>query len=296
MPTNKLSAKERARLLKLANSPTNRDLSPNQLIPKLADQGLYIASESTLYRLLREEKMLAHRGRAKPRKRSKPDEHVAAGPCQVMSWDITYLKTVVAGTYLYLYMMVDIFSRKIMAWRVHTEESMEHSAELLVEMCDAHGLDPEGLVLHSDNGGPMKGSTMLATMQRLGIVPSFSRPRVSDDNPFSEALFRTMKYAPQFPSRPFESVADADAWVAEFVRWYNTEHRHSALRFVTPDERHYGREQQILERRREVYEAARQLHPERWTGAVRDWSPVGSVYLNPRERAANSARVVKKTG
>jgi len=296
-PKNKLSPRERDRLVELANAPGNRDLTPNQLIPELADQGIYIASESTLYRILREEKMLAHRGRARPRsRRSKPKEHVAKGPCQVMSWDITYLKTIVAGIYLYLYIVIDVFSRKIMAWAIHPEESMDHSSTLIVNMCEEHGLDPRGVVLHSDNGGPMKGSTMLATLQRLGVVPSFSRPRVSDDNPFSEALFRTLKYCPRFPSEPFESIEHAEAWVGDFVRWYNQEHLHSALRFVTPDDRHYGREHEILERRKAVYEQARQRHPERWTGSTRNWSPVGAIYLNPDERPANSAEVTAKTG
>ncbi|MCA9715957.1 MAG: IS3 family transposase [Myxococcales bacterium] len=296
-PKNKLSPRERARLLEIANAPENRDLTPNQLIPKLADQGIYIASESTLYRILREEKMLAHRGRARPKsRRNKPKEHVATGPCQVMSWDITYLKTTVAGIYLYLYLVIDVFSRKIMAWAVHSEESMLHSAKLIEDMCQEHGLDPRGIVLHSDNGGPMKGSTMLATLQRLGIVPSFSRPRTSDDNPFSEALFRTLKYSPQFPSEPFENREDAEAWVAGFVRWYNSQHLHSALRFVTPDDRHYGREHDILEQREAVYEGARLRHPDRWSGSTRNWTPVGSVYLNPDELPANSAEVYSKTG
>ncbi len=213
-----------------------------------------------------------------------------------MSWDITYLKTTVAGIYLYLYIVIDVFSRKIMAWAVHTEESMHHSATLIENMCQEHGLDPRGVVLHSDNGGPMKGSTMLATLQRLGVVASFSRPSVSDDNPFSEALFRTLKYCPKFPSEPFKSVEEAVAWVEAFVRWYNSEHLHSALRFVTPDERHYGLDYAILEQRKAVYEQARQHHPERWTGSTRNWSPAGAVYLNPDERPANSAEVTAKTG
>jgi len=240
--------------------------------------------------------MLAHRGRARPKThRAKPKEYVATGPCQVMSWDITYLKTTTAGIYLYLYMVIDVYSRKIMAWAIHAEESMQHSATLIEDMCQEHGLDPRGVVLHSDNGSPMKGSTMLATLQRLGVVPSFSRPRVSDDNPFSEALFRTLKHCPHFPSDPFKSIEDAEAWVEAFVRWYNSEHLHSALRFVTPDDRHYGRENEILAQRKAVYEQARQRHPERWTGSTRNWSPVGAVYLNPDERPANSTEVTSKT-
>jgi len=158
---------------------------------------------------------------------------------------------------------------------------MELSSALVEQACEEFGVDPMDLVLHADNGGPMKGSTMLATLQRLGIVASFSRPRVSDDNPYSEALFRTLKYRPEFPNKPFGSLAQARAWVAAFVTWYNTCHLHSAIRFVTPDDRHFGREQEVLARRRATYEKAHQRHPERWSGAIRDWSPVGAVYLNP---------------
>jgi transposase InsO family protein len=296
-PKNKLSAHERARLLKVANSPESRDLSPNQLIPKLADLGIYIASEATLYRILRQEKMLTHRGPARPKTRkSKPKEHLAAGPCQVMSWDITYLKTTVAGIFYYLYIVIDIFSRKIMAWAVHSVESMEHSALLLEDMCQEHGLEPGSFVLHSDNGAPMKGSTMLATMQRLGVESSFSRPRVCDDNPFSEALNRTLKYCSKFPYKHLDSIEEAQAWVAAFVRWYNSEHLHSAIRYVTPDERHDGRERDILDARRKLYEDARRRRPDRWSGATRNWTPVGEVYLNPDERPANSSEVHLKTG
>ena len=140
------------------------------------------------------------------------------------------------------------------------------------------------LVLHSDNGGPMKGATMLATMDRLGITPSFSRPRVSDDNPFSESCFRTLKYRPEYPDQPFASIEAAHVWVARFVEWYNEEHRHSAIRFVTPAQRHDGVESELLARRRDVYEQARQRNPERWTGACRNWTPVPSVILNPGRR------------
>ena len=164
---------------------------------------------------------------------------------------------------------------------VHTQESSALASQLLVQTCGHLGLDPDGLVLHSDNGSPMKGATMLATLQRLGVMPSFSRPRVSDDNPFSEALFRTMKYRPHYPSRPFGSREEAQAWVERFIEWYNTEHRHSAIRYVTPAERHHGQETAILERRRRIYERARRRHPERWSRNIRDWTPVATVRLNP---------------
>ena len=290
-PGNRLSEAERKKIVATANAPEHKDLSPKQIVPKLADQGVYLASESTFYRVLRACDLLAHRERSRPPS-PRPKEHVASGPNEVWSWDITWLPAALRGTFFYLYLVEDIWSRKIVGFTVETEESMEHGARLVAEAARVEGVARDRLVLHSDNGGPMKGSTMLATLQRLGIVPSFSRPRVSDDNPFPESLFRTMKYRPEYPSRPFTSLGDARAWVAAFVRWYNTRHLHSALRFVTPEDRHAGRETRILDARREVYARARRSRPERWANGVRNWAPAGHVTLNPAdggERAARSA-------
>ncbi|QDE93177.1 IS3 family transposase [Myxococcus xanthus] len=279
-PANRLSEVERRRILAVANSEEFRDVSPKQIVPRLADRGEYVASEASFYRVLREAGQLVHRGRAKapvPRPRA---EHTATGPCQVWSWDITYLKGPVKGTFLYLYLVVDVFSRRIMGFAVHEEESSEHAAALIRRSWQEAGC-PEGLVLHSDNGGPMKGATLLATLQWLGVTPSFSRPRVSDDNAFSEALFRTLKYRPSFPQRPFASVEDACRWVACFVAWYNTEHRHSGIRYVTPEDRHFGREGALLVRRHQVYQCANARHSERWSRDTRDWTPAGPVRLGP---------------
>jgi putative transposase len=280
-PANRLTQAERRHLLDVANSEEFRDLSPQQIVPTLADRGRYVASESSFYRVLREAKQLAHRGKAKPRTMRAKAEHLASRPCQVWSWDISYLRGPIRGAFFYLYLVVDLFSRRIMGWDVHEEESMDLSSALIRRTCQENELDPAGLVLHSDNGGPMKGSTMLATLQWLGIIPSFSRPRVSDDNPFSEALFRTLKYRPCFPDKPFASLEEARTWVARFVAWYNGQHRHSGIRFVTPDERHFGREETVLARRHALYERARKRHPERWTRATRNWTPAGPVHLNP---------------
>jgi putative transposase len=191
-PGNKLSPKEREKILETVNSPEYRDLPPKQIVPKLADKGIYLGSESTLYRILREEEQLRHRERSKPATSTRPREHVATGPNQVYSWDITYLPSPVRGRFYYLYLVMDVWSRKIVGATVHDRESPDLAAELIEEVCILYEIDPRGLVLHSDNGGPMKGSTMLATLQRLGIMPSFSRPGVSNDNPFSESLLRTM--------------------------------------------------------------------------------------------------------
>lgn len=281
-PANSLSQAERQRVLQVANSEHYRDLSPKQIVPRLADEGLYVASESTFYRVLREHEQLQHRGKARPAVKRPRPEHVASAPNQVWSWDITYLKGPVRGAFLYLYLVVDVYSRRVMGWQVHQEESTEKAAAL-IRSCWEEAGRPQGLTLHSDNGGPMKGATMLATLQWLGIAPSFSRPRVSDDNPFSEALFRTLKYRPSFPDKPFSSLEEARSWVASFVGWYNSQHRHSAIRFVTPDDRHLGREARLLAQRDQVYQRARCRHPARWRGNTRDWAPAGPVRLNPSQ-------------
>ena len=183
-PPNKLTEAERRVVLATVNGAAFRDLSPNQIVPQLADDGRYLASESTIYRILRAEMQLHHRGRAKAAVRRPPRAHVATGPHQVWTWDITYLQTPVRGVFLYLYLMMDIFSRKVVGWAVHAEEAAAHAAHLFEEICRASGLDPRGIVVHADNGGPMKGATMVATLERLGVLPSFSRPGVSNDNPF----------------------------------------------------------------------------------------------------------------
>jgi len=280
-PANKLTEAERRRVLEVVNSPEHRDRSPKQIVPSLADQGVYIASESTMYRILRETGQLVHRAASKPPARRRPDELVATAPNQVWSWDITYLKSPILGSFFYLYLAVDIFSRKIVAAEVHKTEDSGRAAEMITGACVAEGIDPGQLALHSDNGSPMKGATLLATLQQLGVMPSFSRPRVSDDNPFSEALFRTAKYRPEYPSRPFESLEAAREWVLWFVEWYNHEHLHSGIRFVTPAQRHAGVDVEILARRHAVYEAARDRNPERWSGRTRNWSRIEAVHLNP---------------
>jgi transposase InsO family protein len=215
-------------------------------VPTLADRGEYIASESTFYRVLHEENMMQHREGARPRSSAKPREHIARAPNRVWCWDITYLRSAVRGAFYYLYLVVDVYSRKIVGWWVACEESMDTASKLIERATQEQAVRAGELVLHADNGGPMKGSTMLATLHKLGVLASFSRPRVSDDNPYAEALFRTLKYRPGYPRRPFESIDAARVWVAGFVAWYNREHLHSAIRYVTPDSRHKLQDRAIL--------------------------------------------------
>ncbi|HEN47669.1 MAG TPA: IS3 family transposase, partial [Mizugakiibacter sp.] len=241
-----LSGEEKAQILDVCNSPEYKSLPPSQIVPRLADQGIYMASESSFYRILKARGQDNHRGRAQaPRTVSKPTAWSATAPNQVWSWDITYLPTAVCGQFYRLYMLMDIYSRMIVGWEVHREELSDHAAVLMEKACLRHGIAAGQLVLHADNGGPMKGATMLATLQRLGVVPSFSRPSVSNDNPYSESAFKTLKYVPSYPKQPFESLNQARDWVQHFVTWYNTEHRHSGIRFVTPQQRHQGQDYAI---------------------------------------------------
>ena len=281
-PQHALTTEERAEIVAIATSPEYRNISVRQLVPTLADKGKYIASESSFYRVLHEMELMAHRSHARPATHSKPNEHLATGPRQVWTWDITYLRASVRGTFYDLYLVIDIWSRKVVAWEVHSDESMDLAAALADKAAAAENITPGSLVWHSDNGGPMKGATMLATLQRLGIAASFSRPHVSDDNAICEALFRTLKYRPGYPRKPFDSLDAARAWVAGFVDGYNNEHLHSAIRYVTPNDRHERRDNAILAKRRVVYSAAKQSTPRRWTGDIRNWTPVGNVTLNPQ--------------
>jgi putative transposase len=286
VPANKLTTTERNKLIEVATSPEFRDRSPKQIVPLLADRAIYLASESTFYRVLHDENLQHGRSRARPASH-RPREHVADGPWQVASWDITYLRSHVRGQFSFLYLVEDVWSRKILGWDVHEVESETLAAQIVERIrLEAHDQDLAGWVLHSDNGGPMKGATMLATLQRLGIVPSFSRPRVSDDNPYAEALFRTLKYCPDYPTTGFASVELARAWVARFVRWYNHDHQHSGIGYVAPAERHAGTDVELLAARRALYERARRRHPSRWARDPRSWDRPLVVTLNPENRSA----------
>lgn len=281
-PKNALTAEERKEVLSIANSSEFANLPPCQIVPRLADQGKYIASESTFYRILNEQNMLAHRSKSQPRMHAKPEELLAMSPNQIWSWDITYLHAEVDGKFYYLYLPMDIFSRMIVHWEIHPTENAKLASEMIETACIKQNICRNQITLHSDNGGPMKGATMLATLHRLGVTPSFSRPRVSDDNPFSEALFKTLKYCPAYPQGGrFSGLEDARAWVEKFVEWYNNEHLHSGINWVTPASRHHQKDKEVLEKRKTVYETARKQNPMRWTKATRNWSRPNIVELNP---------------
>lgn len=289
VPANKLSAAEQAAVLAVCHQPQYASLPPGQIVPRLADDRTYLASEATFYRLLRQADEQHHRGRAQaPRPPSASPRLVARAPNEVWTWDISWLPGPVKGRFFYLYLILDLYSRKIVGWEVYEGESAAYAAEVVRRAVLAEGCLDHPLVLHADNGSPMKGETLLATLSRLGIATSYSRPRTSNDNPYSEALFRTCKYCPAYPAEGFASLEAARAWMPGFVADYNTVHRHSGLRFVTPQQRHDGQDQVILAQRQAVYEQARARHPERWSGALRNWQPISEVWLNPSAEVVDS--------
>jgi transposase InsO family protein len=295
VPHNKLTPQETQQVLQTINSDEFKDLPPSQIVPRLADRGCYLASESTLQRILRSHDQNTHRrAERKGQKRSKPFALKATMANQIYTWDITYLPTTIKGQYFYLYLFVDIFSRFIVGAQVFDCESAELSADLLKDICQRHGVAKDQVTLHSDNGGPMKGQTILSTMQELGVTASRSRPSVSNDNPYSESLFRTLKYRPQMPVRPFETLQDARLWAIGLVDWYNHEHRHSAIKFVTPAQRHDGLDPQLLQKRAQVYAQARNENPQRWSKNTRNWSPVTEVHLNPNKPANKESKSAGK--
>jgi putative transposase len=283
-PAHALSPAERAEVLRVANEPRFAAVPPARIVPALADEGVYLASESTFERVLRAADQSHRRGRAKaPKAVRAPTTHVATAPRQVWCWDMTYLASTVLGRWFHLYLILDLFSRKIVGWEVHDSDDANHACHLVKRTALAEGIAAmlTKPVLHGDNGATLKATTVLAMLQWLGVMPSYSRPRVSDDNAYAESLFRTAKYRPEFPAKGFADLDAARAWAADFVRWYNLEHRHSGIGYVTPEQRHCGQDHAILAARHALYTQARALNPARWSRHTRNWKPVLVVTLNP---------------
>jgi len=284
VPGHALRPAERAQLLCVANEPRFAAVPPARIVPMLADEGVYLASESSFARVLRQQGQNAHRGRAKaPKAVRPPTTHIATTARQVWCWDMTYLPATVLGRWFHLYLILDLYSRKIVGWEVHDSDDSAHAVHLVRRTALAEGIATMEIkpVLHGDNGSTLKATTVLAMLNWLGIKPSYSRPRVSDDNAYAESLFRTAKYRPEFPAKGFATVDEARAWAAGFVRWYNFEHRHSGIRYVSPAQRHADEDQAILAARHKLYTRARELNPARWSGQTRNWTPIGAVTLNP---------------
>ena len=284
IPSHASSPHERLQLLAVANEPRFAAVPPVRIVPMLADEGVYLASESSFTRVLRAHGQSHHRGRAKaPRPVRPPTTHIATAPQQVWCWDMTYLPAIVMGRWFHLYLILDLYSRKVMGWEVHDTDDSDHAAHLVRRTALAESiatLDAKP-VLHGDNGSTLKATTVLAMLNWLGVEPSYSRPRVSNDNAYAEALFRTAKYRPEFPAEGFADLEQARTWAADFVRWYNHDHRHSGIRYMSPAQRHAGEDRAILAARHELYVHARERYPARWSGTTRNSSPVGPVALNP---------------
>jgi transposase InsO family protein len=294
VPSHALSETERAQIIAVANEPRFAETPPARIVPALADEGIYIASESSFHRVLRAQGQMHRRGRAEPPRTSRPPTtHIATRPAEVWCWDVTFLPAQIQGRWFYFYLILDLYSRKIVGFEVHDTDSADHAAHLARRTALAEGIHamPTRPVLHGDNGATLKATTVLAMLHWLGIKPSYSRPRVSDDNAFAEALFRTVKYRPEFPSKGFADLDAARQWTVRFVQWYNHEHRHSGIRYVTPAQRHAGQDRPLLEGRHAVYQDARDRNPRRWSRRTRSWTPVTAVTLNPeRDTLVQAAR------
>ncbi|MEW1980208.1 IS3 family transposase [Citricoccus sp. NPDC079358] len=260
-PPNKLSTAERAEILAVLNCPAFVDLAPLQVYTKLLDEGIYLGSVSTFYRVLAENEQVVERRRLAAHPPRAIPELVATAPGQVLSWDITKLAGPVKGKYFDCYLMVDIHSRFIVGAHVHASESGVLAVEMMREIFGIHGI-PQ--VVHADRGTSMTSKTVAALLSDLEVIRSHSRPRVSNDNPYSESLFKTMKYGPTFPER-FASLGDARAFISEFVDWYNHHHQHSGLGFHTPANVHYGFAHGLAQKRSQTLAAARAKHPNRFS-------------------------------
>ena len=266
-PPLALSVAEREAILATLNSIRFADCTPYTAFARLLDEGVYLGSVRTFYRVLaasgevRERRnQLIHPPHAKP-------ELLATAPNQVWSWDITRLKGAIKWQCLYLYVLIDIFSRHVVGWLVAEAENAGVASALIEQSCVKHGVARDTLTLHSDRGSPMRAKSTAELLVELGVAASFSRPRVSNDNPFSEAQFKTLKYRPEFPER-FEGLEHARAHLRAFFAWYNHEHRHSGIGFMTPAAVHFGHAHALQRARAAVLEAAYRVHPERFKGKI----------------------------
>jgi len=267
-------------LLETVNSAKYLDMSPYEVVPTLLDEGRYICSVRTIYRLLGQKDLIHQRnGSRKARKRTRPPQRIASGPNMVWCWDITWLASAVKGMFFYAYVVIDIFDRTIVGWNIHREENDIHSRNLFERLSRGENIVFE--YLHSDNGTPMKGSTLMAFLDTLKVKLSFSRPRTSNDNPYIESFFKTLKYDSGYPIR-FKDIRQAREWMANFVNWYNTEHLHSSIGYVTPEQMRDGSAIDIFKKRNKVMEKAKLDNPEYW--GSRDtiyWGAPEEVVLNP---------------
>ena len=262
-PARALSESERQQVEAALASPRFVDRSPAEVAATLLDEGRYLCSERTMYRILEANHPVRDRRNQRVHPSYTKPELVAEAPNQVWSWDITRLRGPRTWSYYYLYVLLDIFSRYAVGWMVADRENSALAKRLIKETCLKHGVEPDTLTLHSDRGSPMTAQGTAQLLAKLGVVRSLGHPQVSDDNPYSEAQFKTLKYHPAFPDR-FPNQDAAIAFCRSFFPWYNTEHRHAGIAMLTPETVHYGRAQTVLEQRRRVLHGAWLRHPERF--------------------------------
>ncbi len=289
-PARALDDKERQQVLDVLNSERFVDKAPAEVWATLIDEGVYICSERTMYRILAEEKEVRERrNQLRHPAYSKP-ELLAEAPNQVWSWDISKLRGPVKWVYFYLYVILDIFSRYVVGWLVAPRESAALAQRLIEQTCKKQGIDPGQLVLHADRGSPMIAKTTAQLLVTLGVSKSHSRPHVSDDNPYSESQFKTLKYCPDFPER-FGSLQDAVAFCRKFFNWYNNEHYHSGIGLMTPEMVHYGLMGEVAEHRKKVLTAAFEAHPERFVRGVPSPPAVPTAaWINPPVESGESKK------
>ena len=257
------------------------DRSPAEVAATLLDEGEYLCSERTMYRVLAANQPVRERRNQREHPQYAKPELVAEAPNQTWSWDITKLLGPTKWTYFYLYVLLDIFSRYAVGWMVANRENSALAGRLIEATCRKQGVEPRVLTLHSDRGAPMTSKCTAQLLADLGVTRSLSRPQVSDDNPFSEAQFMTLKYHPGFPGR-FPDIAAATDFCRSFFPWYNSEHRHAGIAMLTPDDVHHGRARAVLARRERTLEAAWANHPERFVRGIPKPSPLPKqVWINP---------------
>ena len=280
-PARALSESERGRVLDVLTSPRFVDRSPAEVLATLLDEKKYLCSERTMYRILAAEQPVRERRDQLKHPKYKKPQLMATAPNQIWSWDITKLLGPKKWTYYSLYVLLDIYSRYAVGWMVADRENSALAGHLIKETCAKHGVEPKVLTLHSDRGSPMTSKCTAQLLADLGVTRSLSRPQVSDDNPFSEAQFKTLKYHPGFPGR-FDGIDHARRHCQSFFPWYNAEHRHGGIAMLTPADVHYGRAEQMLERRRRTLESAWAAHPERFVrGTPTPEVLPQAVWINP---------------
>lgn len=285
-----LSDEEQKAVLDVLHSERFVDTAPATVVATLLDEGTYLCSTRTAYRILNGEGEIKERRRQARRPEYTKPELLASGPNQVWSWDITKLKGPAKWTYHYLYVMIDIYSRYVVGWMIAECESSNLAQLLIEESCEKQGVEPGQLIIHSDRGSPMIAKGTAQLMADLGITKSFSRPHVSDDNPFSEAHFKTLKYRPDFP-RQFGSIEDAKAHCRRFFNWYNNEHRHSGIAHLTPADVHFERAEGMVANRQLVLNKAYEAHPERFVAKSPIAAPLPlAVWINPPTKTNDESR------